>query len=264
MPGILPDIFDSYVPIQGGHADMTVAARHLSGAWDSPAPDAPAVTTLATELATKFDKAEHPRAAKGEHGGEFVKKGSGGTNEAGEPDHEAADPDANRPSRPDNRHPGAAPKPLAWTAPPPKKGKKGEGMRARPKGDKSQTKTGDRAEAAARSLGFRSILGGKRSHAAGEVKSKGSSIDTEYDHSGRAYELKMCQTTSTEYRLKAKKQEKDDKLKYARKNKLTAYTLVGVYNPDAGEIHFYAAKKPGLIGSEVNERDFDFVGKAAM
>ncbi len=113
----------------------------------------------------------------------------------------------------------------------------------------------------AKKLGFRSILPeGQRAHKPGEVATKGSTIDVEYDHSGRAYEIKMCQTTSTEYRLKAKKEEKEAKLRYAKANKLEPYTMVAVYDGDAGQCHYYAAKKPGLIGAEVNERDYDFVG----
>lgn len=168
---------------------------------------------------------------------------------------------ANRPSRPEERHKGASPKGQPWVPSPPKKGKTGTGPIQRPKGDASQTKLGDHTEELARSLGFRNILpAGKRNFTAAEVKKMGSSIDLEYDHSGRAYELKMCKTTSTEYRLKAKKEEKVAKLKYARKNKLKVYTLIGVRDEDSGEVFFYASRQPGLTGVEVNERDFDYLG----
>lgn len=179
----------------------------------------------------------------------------------------AVDPDAHRPSRPENRHKnkdGSAPAPVAkpWRAPPPKIGKKGEGMKARPRGDESQTKTGDVAEALSVKLGFRSILPeDRRSNT--NVELEGSSIDVEYDHSGRAYEIKMCNTTATEYRLKAKAKEKDDKLEYARKHDLTPHVMVAVRDVDTFEIHYYAAKEPGMTGAEVSEAKFDYVGTAS-
>jgi hypothetical protein len=173
----------------------------------------------------------------------------------------AADPAANRPSRPEERHPEAAPKPLPFRPPPPKKGKAGSGPVTRPTGRGSQTVVGDHAELLARRLGFRNILpAGQRANRPGEVAEKGSTIDTEYDHSGRAYELKTCNTTSTEYRLKAKKEEKDAKLRYAERNGLTAYVMVGVRDADTQEVHYYAAKEPGMTGAEVNEASFDYVG----
>lgn len=154
-----------------------------------------------------------------------------------------------------------APVAKPWKEPPPKEGKKGEGMKDRPKGDQSQTKIGDKGEAMATELGFRSILPeGQRSFKPGEVAEKGSTIDLEWDHSGKAYELKLCNTTSTEYRLKAKASEKEAKLKYAEQNGKTAYTMVGVRDVHSGEVHFYAGKQPGLIGSEVSEKHFDYVG----
>jgi len=167
------------------------------------------------------------------------------------------DPTANRPSLPSERHHNAAPTPKKFKAPPPKKERRGKFVR--PKGDKSQTALGDKAEDMAEELGFRDILKeGRRGNVS--VKEEGSSIDLEFDHSGKAYELKMCNTTSTEYRLKAKKKEKEDKIRYAKKNKLTPYTLIGVRDVDTGEVSFYASKKPGLTGAEVNDRDFDYLG----
>jgi hypothetical protein len=75
------------------------------------------------------------------------------------------------------------------------------------------------------------------------------------------YELKICNTTSTEYRLKAKKEEKDAKLKYARLSRAEAYVLIGVRDPDKGMILFYAAKDPGMTGANVSKKAFDYVGR---
>ena len=131
----------------------------------------------------------------------------------------------------------------------------------RPKGDLAQGKLGDQAEDMAEKLGFRDILPeGLRSHKPGEVARLGSSIDLEWDHTGRLYELKMCNTDASEYRMKAKKSEKDAKLKFARRHKAKAYTMIAVRDADKNEIHFYAAKKPGLTGAAVGEENFDFVG----
>lgn len=167
----------------------------------------------------------------------------------------------NRPSKPEERHENSSPKVLPWKDPPPKKGKKGEGMGERPSGKDSQTAKGDEAEMLATKLGFRSVLPvGKRNLTAKEVEKLGSSIDLEYDHSGKLYELKMCQTTSTEYRLKAKKEEKDAKERFAKTYKATPYTMVAVRDGDARKVHFYAAKEPGLIGAEVSNKKYDYVG----
>lgn len=176
-------------------------------------------------------------------------------------DKQPVDPSRNRPSLPEERVEGATPKVLPWREPPPKKGKKGEGMKERPKGDQSQTKIGDLGEDLSSALGFRDILPeGKRSFTAAEVAEKGSSIDLEYDHSGKLYELKLCNTTATEYRLKAKKEEKDAKMKYAESVGGTAYTMVAVRDADTNEIHFYGSKQPGLTGAEVSEKNFDYFG----
>lgn len=171
------------------------------------------------------------------------------------------DPTANRPSLPAERVPGTAPQALPWREPPPKEGKTGVGKPGRPTGDASQVRQGDIAEARARELGFRNILpAGKRNHTAAEVKAMGSSIDLEFDHSGKAYELKICKTTSTEYRLKAKKEEKEEKERYARNKQLTPYTMVGVHDVKNNQVHFYVSKEPGLTGAEVSRKNFDFVG----
>jgi hypothetical protein len=160
------------------------------------------------------------------------------------------------------RHEDSAPPAKDWVEPPPKLGKKGSGKAVRPVGDESQTKIGDLGESLAENLGFRNILPeGQRSHRPGEVAEKGSTIDLEWDHSGRAYELKLCNTTATEYRLKAKASEKEAKVKYAEQNGLTPYTMVAVRDPEKQEVHFYAAKEPGLIGAEVSPKKFDYVGK---
>lgn len=225
-----------------------------------------------------FDSKKHPRG-QAKNKGWFAKKGGATAAESPKPDAEKpnnigaetapvpapADPAAGRPSKPEERHEGAAPQAKPWQPPPPKKGKKGEGMPARPKGDASQTVIGDLGEELAKQIGFRSILPpGQRSHKPGEVAEKGSTIDLEYDHSGRAYELKLCNDTATEYRLKAKASEKEAKLKFAELNKLEPYTMVGVREVGAGVVHFYAAKAPGMIGAEVSEKAFDYVGSAKL
>lgn len=167
------------------------------------------------------------------------------------------------PSKPEARNKDAKPIALPWKDPPPPKGKnKDKGSNAeRPKGEESQTKTGDLAELVATKLGFRSILPeGQRSHKAGENETKGSTIDLEYDHSGKAYELKMCNVESTEYRLKAKAKEKEQKEKFAEQHELKAHVMIAVRDKEKGEIHFYAGKEPGLTGATVSPKSFDYVG----
>ena len=177
--------------------------------------------------------------------------------------HGDADPDARRPSRPENRHPGNAPKVQKWKEPPTPQGKLGGGKAVRPKGEQSQTKLGDKAEEKTAELGFRNILPeGKRSNT--DVATEGSSIDVEYDHSGRAYEVKMCKTTATEYRAKPKKEEIDGKLEFAKKHGLEPYTLLAVMDQESGEIHYYASKEPGIITKKLSPEHFDYVGTVKL
>lgn len=228
-----------------------------------------------------FDDSKHPRAKDGKFGsgsgsgGGKSKEGKKSDEKGGKPSEQdspktnnstGGDVAAGRPSKPEERRKnedGSMPLPPAkeWKDPPPKVGKKGEGMKARPTGDQSQTKIGDLGEELATKIGFRSILPpGQRSHKAGENEEKGSTIDLEYDHSGRAYELKLCNSSATEYRLKAKAKEKAGKEKFAGLHDLTAHVLVGVRDVDSGEVHFYAGRESGLIGSEVSSKHYDYVG----
>lgn len=248
---------------KGGPALPGQAAPFPPGAPTEPEPEAepepePEPVRFSDRFA-EWDASKHPRGQP-DNKGKFADADKGATAAT------AADPAANRPSKPEERHANEdgtpkRPSALPWFPPPAKQGKKGEGMKARPKGDASQTKIGDLGEELATRIGFRSILPeGQRSHKAGENEEKGSTIDLEYDHSGMAYELKLCNSTATEYRLKAKKEEKDGKLKFASIHGLTACTLVGVRDVDTGEVHFYAAKESGLIGAEVSEKTFDYIG----
>jgi len=203
-------------------------------------------------------------------GGSKEDKKGGKTNKEGKKD-EKEDVAKNRPSNPDERPKNedgtpkdVKPEAKTYQEPPAKTGTKGGGQIVRPTGEDSQTKTGDQAEKLALSLGFRNILPeGKRSHTEAEVKEKGSSIDLEYDHSGKLYELKMCNTTSTEYRLKAKADEKEAKEKFAKHSEAKAYVMIGVRDVDKKEIHYYAAKEPGMTGAEVSSKKYDYLGKAS-
>ena len=169
------------------------------------------------------------------------------------------DPAANRPSKPDERHEGSNPKVLEWQDPPEPKGVKGGGKAVRPTGDRSQTRLGDIAEETANKLGFRNILPpGRRSNK--DVKTEGSSIDVEFDHSGRAMEVKMCKTTATEYRAKPKADEVEDKLRYAKMHDLTPYTMLAVMDEDARQIHYYVSKEPGISRKKLSKDSFDFIG----
>lgn len=189
----------------------------------------------------------------------FCPKGKGGG-----VDPTCKKPEGSRVSNPHERpKKDKSPTVKPFKTPPPKK-PRGEGP-LRPKGEKSQTKLGDKTEEAATKLGFRNILPeGKRTFTPKEVEEYGSSIDLEYDHSGKLYELKMCKTTSTEYRLKAKLEEKQAKEQFAKNVKATVHTLIGVYDEDKGETHFYSAKEPGLTGAEVSSDKFHYHGKVKM
>lgn len=178
-------------------------------------------------------------------------------------------PEGSRVSNPHERPKGTKKKPApapvikSFQAPPPKVPRTTEFKR--PKGEKSQTRTGDMTEEAATKIGFRNILPeGKRTFTTKEVEEYGSSIDLEYDHSGKLYELKMCKTTSTEYRLKAKLDEKQAKEQFAKNVKASIHTLIGVYDEPKGEVHFYGAKSPGLTGAEVSKDKFDYFGKVKV
>lgn len=204
-----------------------------------------------------------PTCSPGESGG--TEKGKPKSKKAGKKTVQPPpDPAKDRPSKPEERV-VESPKVLDWVDPPPKQSiHKGKGVAPRLKGDESQTAIGDLAELQAQKLGFRDILpGDQRAHTVEQLKKLGSSIDLEYGHSGRFYEMKVCKTTATEYRMKAKSMEKKGKEKFARIYKGKPYVLLGVMDQSARTIHFYASKKPKLIGANVSPRNYDFVGKVS-
>jgi hypothetical protein len=170
------------------------------------------------------------------------------------------------PSHPDERKKkgkDALPAPIDYKDPPPKVPREGEFKR--PVGDSSQTRLGDQAEAAVTSLGFRNILPpGKRTFSAKEVEKFGSSVDLEFDHSGKIYELKMCATTSSEYRLKAKAEEKEAKKRFEKNSKTKLYTMIAVRDASTGLLHVYTSKEPGLTGAEVSEKNFNYHGAVKL
>lgn len=173
----------------------------------------------------------------------------------------------NRPTRPEERDPDARSLPKQpWRHPPEPKGKKGGGPAVRGTGEQSQTVLGDRAEEITAELNLRSILPeGKRSFTAKEVAEKGSSIDREYDHSGKLCEIKMCRTTATEYRMKAKAKEKEGKLRYAELSQGEIMTVIPVWDVDTGEIHVYWHE--GLTGSDVRTGEkggWNYMGKVKV
>jgi hypothetical protein len=251
--GLIDDYLRHFAP-QGEFAEAALLA-----ALDETR-DVAAAVRMASQVASQrsyagTDPSKHPHKPKGKGGGQFAKKGAVAGGIGGVPDED-------RPSRPENRRPGAGPKVYPWRPPPPKLARAaGTGRAERPRGDESQTKLGDQSEALAKELGFRNIIPeGRRAHRPGEVAEKGSTIDVEFDHSGRAYEIKMCRVESTEYRLKAKASEKEAKLKFAELNKLEPYTMVAVRDGPRGEVHFYGSREQGLIGAEVSEKYFDYLG----
>ena len=135
------------------------------------------------------------------------------------------------------------------------------GKPKRPKGKRSQTALGDAAEAATLKLGFRNILPpGRRMNKS--VEKEGSSIDVEFDHSGRAYEVKMCKTTAIEYRAKPKPEEIEGKIRFAKMHGLEAYTMIGVMDEKTRTIHYYASKEPGITTKKLSPDAFEFVGTA--
>jgi hypothetical protein len=96
------------------------------------------------------------------------------------------------------------------------------------------------------------------------VATEGSSIDVEYDHSGRAYEVKMCKTTAIEYRAKPKSDEIEGKIRFAKMHKLQPYTMIAVMDQAKSEIHYYVSKKPGITTKKLSSEHFDYVGTAKL
>lgn len=218
--------------------------------WDRARASLEAEAPSEDRSAERFDVNANPKGCN-QHTGPGCAVGSA----------DGPDPAANRPSKPKERHKDAKPVVLPWVDPPAKRPRPA-GVKLRPTGDDSQTAVGNLTEGLASQLGFRNVLPpGKRNFTAKQVEEMGSSIDVEYDHSGRLYEIKMCATTSTEYRLKAKKEEKDEKVRYAEGVNCQAWTMVAVMDKEAGTVHFYAAKEQGLTGAEVSKDKFDFVGR---
>lgn len=175
---------------------------------------------------------------------------------------QAADPAANRPSKPEERHPDATPPILPFEPPPPPRGQKGGGQIVRPKGELSQVKQGDRIEAMTEQLGFRNILPEGQRHGK-SVALEGSTLDREYDHSGKAFEVKECKVTATEYRAKVKLEEKEGKQRYAENHQLEPHVMIAVHDPEARTVHYYWHKEPGITGKAVNAKDWNFAGKVS-
>jgi len=155
-----------------------------------------------------------------------------------------------------------------WIDPPAPMGKKGGGPPKRGSGADSQTKLGDHAEELTAKLNLRSILPpGQRHGGVGFLKKHGmSTLDREYDHSGYAFEVKVCRVTATEYRAKPKPDEIAGKLKYSKKHKLKPMTMIAVYDAENGEMYCYV--HPGITSKGLplgpDKGDWKFFGKVSF
>ncbi len=176
------------------------------------------------------------------------------------------DPFANRPTKPEERDPNAKLPVLPWKPPPPPLAlNKGKGKVVRPKGELSNTKRGDKIEGLADKLSLRNILPqGKRSNV--NVATEGSSIDREFDHSGKLCEIKACWTTATEYKPKPKKEEFEGKARFAEIHKGDPVTTVVVVDEKTKKAYFYwhegLTSKKLPIGSESN--GWNFMGEVSF
>ena len=176
------------------------------------------------------------------------------------------DPFANRPTKPEERDPKAKLPVLPWQPPPPPLALfKGKGKVVRPKGELSNTKRGDKLEALGEKLNLRNILPeGKRSNV--NVAVEGSSIDREFDHSGKLCEIKACWTTAADYRAKPKKDEFEGKDKFAKIHKGDPVTTVVVLDEEKKKAYFYwhegLTSKKLPIGNEPN--GWNFMGEVSF
>ncbi len=183
-----------------------------------------------------------------------------------------SDPFANRPTKPEERDPNAKLPVLPWKPPPPPLAlSKGKGKVVRPKGEFSNTTRGDKLEAIGEKLNLRTILpktksgeGTRRANV--NVKKEGSSIDREFDHSGKFCEIKACWTTATEYKAKAKKEEFEGKDLFAKIHKGDPVTTVVVVDEEKKEAHFYWHE--GLTFKKVptgsDSRGWNFMGTVSF
>ena len=228
-----------------------------------------------------WDEKKHPRSH-----GKFAPKGSGGT--SGKPKDKAKgkpaktqkdtpsrdsgdteDAAANRPTRPEERHknedgsektPPSLPEKL--TPPPPRgeskapRNAEGKPVTGYSANGIANTYTGDLVEDALGKLQLRNILPpGKRSHAPGEVKKKGSSLDREYDHSGHFFEVKTVCVEGSEYKAKPKASEMEDKRRFAKIHQGKAGTMIVIMDTDNLAAHAYW--RDGIGAFAINPKKMD-------
>lgn len=146
--------------------------------------------------------------------------------------------DANRPSSPENRKNIDPPK-LAWVDPPKPRGKIGFG----PRSSAQNVAIGDLGEEITKHLNLRRILPEGLRHNL-NVEQEGSSMDREFDHSGWAFEVKLCNIDSSEFRAKPKKKDIEDKLRYCQLHGLKPATLIIIHDAESKQAWFYWT--PGL------------------
>lgn len=248
-PELLADAFDAVE----AHLDQ-LTERH--GREAASAALTEAVASAALEFG--FDEGKHPRGQP-ENAGEFAPKGQGKQPRAKQAKG-AADPDAHRPSRPENRH-NVAP-PVKKFKPPPAPSGAGRGKAGGfTANGETNTAMGDRVEELTARLGLRSILPEGQRHGK-SIAREGSTLDREYDHSGWAFEVKAVSTTAKEYKAKPKAFEMEGKRRYAQKHGLKPATMIAVYDAQAGEVHCYWRPGIGAFRLKPNEtgKDWNYMG----
>jgi hypothetical protein len=214
----------------------------------------------------KVDDSCPPHNAKGAKQAAARKKGKEATSASEEPPTPSSQKDvaANRPSKPEERVPGARPPSLPDKVKPPAptgKSKAPKNAEGKPTTGYSangiaNTYTGDLAENALSKLNMRNILPeGKRSHGAGEVAEKGSSLDREHDHSGVFFEVKTVCVEASEYKAKPKAEEMEDKRRFADIHQGKAATMVVVMNTDKLEAHAYWREGIGAFAINPDKLD---------
>lgn len=146
-----------------------------------------------------------------------------------------------------------APKPLPWHQPPSPQGKAGQnkagGFAAN--GIKN-TDLGELGEGTAQGLGMVSVLEGKRQ----------GPFDLGVAGTRLVFECKGMTTHSTEYKVKMKSKEVSGKQRAARRNGLTAHTLILVMDTERGIGYGYVRK--GIKNGRLDPKHYSFIGAVPL
>ena len=224
-----------------------------------------------------WNESDHDRADDGKFGSGSGSSDSSSSSNSSSSESGDKKPDeaANRPSKKNERKEGVKPPSLEGdkkVKPPKPRGEskaprnaEGRPVTGYSASGLTNTAFGDMVEQVSSQLGLRNILPeGRRSNK--NVAEEGSSIDTEYDHSGYAFEIKACAVEAQEYKAAPKKEELADKKRFAEKHGLKPGVMVIVTDVEQGKAWAYwkeGIDKGGKLNPDKLD-DWNYAGEVSF